>query len=245
MELRGFWNVLVRWKWVVVLVTGASVIASGVLAVIAPPGYKAQTIISFSAPAAGVQVTLPGLDEQNRLLAAEQVVEDFTKIVPTYGFAEGVAKRLPFPASPQQIEKVWTVKKQARHLLSIEAHGATEAEAVAYAKAAADEINDNGQAYYKDLNTGGMQVAIADPAHSEGLSGRLLDFLFVIARVVSGFIVGVGLAFLLNYLDDHINTADDAEALGLRVIGAIPRHTGPMRAAKARSETSSKEPQLA
>lgn len=245
MELRAFWSVLVRWRWVVLLVTGAAVIASGVLAVIAPPGYKAQTIISFSAPAAATTITLPGLDEQNRLLAAEQVVEDFTKIVPTYGFAQGVAKRLPFPASPQQIEKVWTAKKEARHLLSIEAHGATEAEAVAYAKAAADEINDNGQAYYKDLNTGGMQVAIADPAHSEGLSGRLLDFIFVIARVVSGLIVGVGLAFLFNYVDDRINSAEDVEALGLRVIGAIPRHTGSRQASKARLEAPSKERQLA
>src|SRR5437867_627375 len=145
MELRAFWNVLARWRWVVLLVTGASLVASGVLAVIAPPGYKAQTIISFSSPAATSTVSLPGLDQQNRLLAAEQVVEDFAKIVPTYGFALGVSKRLPFSASPQQIEKVWSVKKQARHLLSIEAHGASEQEAVEYAKAAADEINTNGQ----------------------------------------------------------------------------------------------------
>jgi len=223
MELRAFWNVLVRWRWVVLLVTGAAVVASGVLAVIAPPGYKAQTVISFSAPPPTTPSTIPGLDQQNRLLSAEQVVEDFTKIVPTYGFAQGVVKRLSFPADPHQIEKVWTVKKQAHHLLSIEVHAATEQQAVDIAKAADDEITTNGQSYYKDLNSADLAVAVPDPAHSEGLSGRLLDFLFVIARVVSGLIVGIGLAFLFNYLDDRINGPDDAELLGLRVIGAIPQ----------------------
>jgi hypothetical protein len=28
----------------------------------------------------------------------------------------------------------------------------------------------------------------------------------------------------LNYLDDRINSADDAELLGLRVVGAIPHY---------------------
>ncbi|HLY67130.1 MAG TPA: Wzz/FepE/Etk N-terminal domain-containing protein, partial [Chloroflexota bacterium] len=217
MELRAFWNVLVRWRWVVLLVTGAAVIASGVLAAISPPGYKALTIVSFSAPPASTAPSIPGLDEQNRMLSAEQVVEDFTKIVPTYGFAIGVAKRLDFPADPLQLARVWTVKKQAHHLLSIEASGPTEQRAVELARAAAEEITANGQSYYKDLNSSDLEVAVPDPAHSEGLSGRLLDIIFIAARVISGLIVGIGLAFLLNYVDDRINGPDDVELLGLRV----------------------------
>ena len=121
MELRAFWNVLVRWRWIVLAVSGAAVIASGILAVVQPPGYKAQTVLAFSAPPAQASISLPGLDEQNRGLFAEQAVDDFTKIVPTYGFAQGVAKRLNPPGNPAAIEHAWTVKKQAHHLLSIEA----------------------------------------------------------------------------------------------------------------------------
>ncbi len=242
MELRAFWSVLVRWRWVVLLVTGAAVVASGVLAVIAPPGYKAQTMVSFSAPPATTPVTLPGFDEQNRLLSSEQVVDDFTKIVPTYGFAQGVAKRLTFPMEPNQLQKVWTVKRQAHHLLSIEASAPTEQQAVELAKAAADEISTNGQNYYKNLNSSDLAVAVPDPAHSEGLSGRLLDILFVVARIISGLIVGMGLAFLFNYLDDRINSVDDAEALGLRVIGVIPQARGKRQEAREPHSTNAAVP---
>ena len=222
MELRAFWNILVRWRWVVLAVSGAAVIASGILAVVQPPGYKAQTILAFSAPPSQASISLPGLDEQNRGLFAEQAVDDFTKIVPTYGFAQGVAKHLSTPIDPRAIEHAWTVKKQAHHLLSIEAAASTEPAAVALAKAAADEITQNGPTYYKALNSQDLAVAVPDPAHSEGLSGRILDYLFIAARIVSGLIVGVGLAFLLNYLDDRINGAEDAELLGFRVLGSIP-----------------------
>ncbi|HLG71324.1 MAG TPA: hypothetical protein VK009_12930 [Chloroflexota bacterium] len=226
MELRAFWYVLLRWRWVVLAVTGAAVIASGILAVVQPPGYKAQTMLAFSVPQSPGNITIPGLDAENRGLFAEQAVEDFTKIVPTYGFGEGVASRLPFKMDPKTIAKSWTVKKQARHLLSIEATAATEPEAVALAKAASDEITQDGSKYYKALNSQDLAVAVPDPAHSEGLSGRLLDFLFIGARIATGLIVGVGLAFLLNYLDDRINSSEDAEGLGFPVIGAIPHHDG-------------------
>jgi capsular polysaccharide biosynthesis protein len=223
MELRAFWNILVRWRWVVLAVTGAAVVASGILAVIQPPGYKAQTVLAFSAPPTQATISLPGLDQQNRGLFAEQAVDDFTKIVPTYGFAEGVAKRLSRPMDPRAIERAWTVKKQAHHLLSIEAAAPTEAGAVGLAKAAADEITQDGKTYYKALNSQDLDVAVPDPAHSEGISGRLLDYLFIVARIVSGLIVGIGLAFLLNYLDDRINSSEDAELLGFRVLGSIPQ----------------------
>jgi len=222
MELRAFWNILLRWRWVVLAVSGAALIASGILAVVQPPGYKAQTVLAFSAPPSQANISLPGLDEQNRGLFAEQAVDDFTKIVPTFGFAQGVAKHLSTPTDPRTVEHAWTVKKQAHHLLSIEAAAPTEEGAVALAKAAADEITQNGQTYYKALNSQDLAVAVPDPAHSEGLSGRILDYLFIASRIVSGVIVGVGLAFLLNYLDDRINSSEDAELLGFRVLGSIP-----------------------
>jgi len=126
MELRAFWNILLRWRWVVLAVSGAALIASGILAVVQPPGYKAQTVLAFSAPPSQANISLPGLDEQNRGLFAEQAVDDFTKIVPTFGFAQGVVKHLSTPTDPRTVEHAWTVKKQAHHLLSIEAAAPTD-----------------------------------------------------------------------------------------------------------------------
>ncbi len=226
MELRAFWVVLLRWKWVVIAVVAGSIVASGALAFISPPGYKAQALISFSAPPPGPNVQLPGFDEQNRFLYSEGVVEDFTKIVAAPVFNEGVAKRVNFPVNPLQLGKSWTAKKQANHLLSLEISAPTEQKAVALAHAAAEEISLNGGQYYKALNTPELGTSVLDPGTSEGLTGRLVDILFVVGRVVVGIVVGLGLAFLLDYLDDHVNSPAEAEALGFRVIGSIPRATG-------------------
>ncbi|MHB8619470.1 MAG: Wzz/FepE/Etk N-terminal domain-containing protein [Chloroflexota bacterium] len=233
MELRAFWEVIKRWRWVVIVVTLASILGSGLWAAVSPPGYKAQTTLSFSAPPPASSVSLPGFDEQNRLMYSEQVVDDFTKIVDRRAFADGVAKRLPFKMDPKQVQGVWTVKKLAHHLLNIQAAAPTQARAVALARAAEQEILLNGQAYFKTLNTPDLQVSVIDPAVSEGISGRILDMLLIVGRVVVGLVVGIGLAFLFNYLDDRINTGEEAEALGFRILGSIPQAAHPARDSRA------------
>jgi capsular polysaccharide biosynthesis protein len=42
--------------------------------------------------------------------------------------------------------------------------------------------------------------------------------------VLLGFVVGLGLVFLLDYWDTSVRTRQEVEALGLAVIGEIPRH---------------------
>jgi len=42
-------------------------------------------------------------------------------------------------------------------------------------------------------------------------------------RILLAFLVGVGIVFLLHYLDDSVRNRADVEALGMRVIGEIPR----------------------
>ena len=39
----------------------------------------------------------------------------------------------------------------------------------------------------------------------------------------SRFLVGVGIVFLLDYLDNSVRSRADVEALGLPVLGEIPR----------------------
>ena len=42
-------------------------------------------------------------------------------------------------------------------------------------------------------------------------------------RVALAFLVGVGLIFLLHYLDRSVRRASDLEGLGLDVLGSIPK----------------------
>jgi hypothetical protein len=42
-------------------------------------------------------------------------------------------------------------------------------------------------------------------------------------RIALGLIIGLGLAFLAHYLDPSLRVREDLEALGLPVIGVLPR----------------------
>ena len=42
-------------------------------------------------------------------------------------------------------------------------------------------------------------------------------------RVLLGVLVGIGLVFLLHYLDTSVRRTAELEEMGLRVLGAIPR----------------------
>ena len=42
-------------------------------------------------------------------------------------------------------------------------------------------------------------------------------------RVLLSLLVGIGLIFLLDYLDVSVRTATDLEEMGFRVLGSIPK----------------------
>jgi capsular polysaccharide biosynthesis protein len=54
------------------------------------------------------------------------------------------------------------------------------------------------------------------------LGVSLKDRLDVPIRVLLALVAGVGLAFLLHYLDDTVQDADDVEGLGITTLGRIP-----------------------
>jgi capsular polysaccharide biosynthesis protein len=42
-------------------------------------------------------------------------------------------------------------------------------------------------------------------------------------RILLAFLVGVGLVFLLYYLDDSVRNEHELNAMGIQVIGVIPK----------------------
>ena len=70
-------------------------------------------------------------------------------------------------------------------------------------------------------------VAIIDPAEVSLRPDRPRKVLNITLGVVIGLIVGVGLAFFIEYLDTSVKTIDDVErALQAPVLGVIPQNVG-------------------
>jgi capsular polysaccharide biosynthesis protein len=156
-------------------------------------------------------------------LAAELTVDALTAWVQSSSYAEEIARM----TAEQGIEIDHTQLRVAAD--NIQAVGqvfltwpdSTQLEVIA--RAATEVLQTRAQVYFPQLADEQVQVTILDTPRISPLPVSILDRLAPFVRMGLGLLAGIGLAFLAEYLDPTIRRRDEVEALGLRVIGAIPR----------------------
>ena len=88
----------------------------------------------------------------------------------------------------------------------------------------ADELTENAALYFQQLGTDGAGITVLD-APAVALAGPSLRArLDLPLRLLLAFFIGLGLVFLLDYLDTSIRGRADLEAIGYAVLGEIPKH---------------------
>ena len=98
------------------------------------------------------------------------------------------------------------------------------AELAVITQAAADELTENTALYFQQLGTDGAGITLLDAAAVTPVGPNLRDRLELPLRLLIAFLVGVGLVFLLDYLDTSVRGRDDLEAMGYAILGEIPKH---------------------
>ena len=228
MELREYWTILRR-RWWLPVVLAALV---GLLSLLQlqpwqpkPPVYSASMRMLVGVlPAAEQDVTAYD-PRYYAWLTSEYLVDDFTEVVRSQLFAENVSNRLveqnvSVPAGVIQGSAA-TGKLHRIITLTFTWSDAVQLEAIA--RAAADELAQNTPFYFQQLGTENAGVTLIDGPTVGVAGGGVREQVELPLRVLLAFLVGVGLVFLLHYLDDKVRTERDLEAVGFRVIGAIPR----------------------
>lgn len=228
MELREYWGILRR-RWAVpVLLTALVALISGWQLrpwQAAPVTYSASMRMLVGVlPLAEADVTQYD-PRYFAWLTSEYLVDDFTEVVGTELFARAINARLAqqgVAISPGLIRGSSNTGKQHRIIRLTFSWGDAE-ELRAIAAAAAAELEENAAAYFSQLGTDNASIQVLDSptvvAQGQGVRGRIEWPL----RVLLAAIAGVGLAFLLEYLDESVRRRTHLEELGLRVIGTIPR----------------------
>lgn len=158
-------------------------------------------------------------------LTSEYLVDDFTEVVRSSLFADNISKRL----ADQQIQLPGNVirgsavsSKQHRIItLSFSWGDRTQLEAIANAVIA--ELNENASAYFEQLGSNEALVKLLDAPSIGESPPSLRNRIEFPLRVALGLIVGLGLIFLLDYLDLSVRNRQELEAIGLTVLGEIPR----------------------
>jgi capsular polysaccharide biosynthesis protein len=226
MELREYTRVIWRYRWLIATLAIVVGVGSWVFRSQPPPQYQASVrfTIGVSAPSpTQVQGYDPILTSYQ---ASEYIRDDFVEIIQSDLFADDVnAQLVKMGVADVKVSKgniAGVVDKQHR-LMSMTVTWGNPDQAQKIAQAAITNLSDNNAKYFAQLGSAGAMVAVIDKPTVSRVGASLREQLDIPIRVLIALLAGVALAFVLDYLDNSVRDAHDAESLGLKVIAEIPR----------------------
>lgn len=228
MEIRSYIGIAWRRLWLIVALPAAVLALSLVRPAPAPGGYAAHMRFSV-----GLVPEAPGADytydRYYTWLTAEYLVDDLSEVVKSHEIAQatsaeatrqGLAVRVPAGA----IQSATGAGKQHR-ILSVSLSWPNADELSVLANALATVLRQGQAPYFEQFRAAGTPIVmeLIDPPSVSAIGPSLRHRLELPLRLSLALVAGVALAFLLEYLDDTVHGPQDLEALGLDVVGRIPR----------------------
>ncbi len=220
MELRNYWLILRRRWW----------IPAALLVLVA-----ALTIITYHAPTpvyqASIRFTIGVSADRNvegvdpiltAYQASEYIRDDFVEILHSELFANDVNANLG-PALKINKNVISGAVEKQRRIMSMTITWGDEQQARVIADAAAKTLETQNAKYFKQLGSEGASVTIIDGPDVGPVPASLRERLDIPIRLSLAIAAGLLLAFLVDYLDDTVRDSRELEAMGMPVLGEIPR----------------------
>ena len=228
MEVRDYWHILARRWWIPVLLTVLVAMLSAwqLRPWQSPPPTYTTSFRLLIGVLPLVDADVADYDPRYYAwLTSEYLVDDFTEVVRSQLFAQGINRRLAdqgieIPAG--LISGSANTGRQHRIIQLSFAWGDAD-QLLAIANAAAAELSENATDYFTQLGTENAVVAVLDTPSVGVVGPDLRSRLDFPLRVILAFIAGVGFVFVLAYLDTSVRRMRDLEEIGLPVIGVIPK----------------------
>lgn len=222
MELKAYGSVLRRhWRLVALITLATLVLATG-LALRGPAAYSAQMRLAISVipdPRVG---DFFKYDSYYSVLTSEYLADDLSEVLKSESFAQDVSAELGFSLEPSQISNLTRTKKTHR-LLEVTIMGSDPATPLAIAEGFERVLNTKLGEYFAFLQVSNGYVRIINRPKVSRTSTLALTLTEIALRTAAGLFVAVGLAFLLDYLDDRLRDRNRIETvLGMPVLGEIP-----------------------
>lgn len=158
-------------------------------------------------------------------LSSEYLIDDFSEIVKGSEFSEAVSSRLAAegidvpPGSIQGSAQTGTVHR----ILQVTVYGDNPEQLPAIADAVQATLTEDADLFMPRLLADQGVVYLVNRGGVAAVGPGLRERLDLPLRLALALIAGIGLIFLLEYLDDRIRTRDQLQAIGLDVLGEIPR----------------------
>ena len=239
MELRHYWNIVWRRWQVVAALTLLVFVGSMIAFFVRPVSYTANARVQIElvppqSPAAGVPNSdFFRYDDYYNYLATEYTMDDLVEVMNGGVFTDDVAATLQgpdfkVPIQADAIRGALDVSRKHR-VLEISATSGQRDWAILVARAAIVTLQHDPVKYFsRGGSTAKIQAAaltIDQPLAAH--SNRVRSLLNVALQTLIAFLAGLGLAFLLEYLDDRLRGAEMVrESLGLPVLAQLPATDG-------------------
>jgi capsular polysaccharide biosynthesis protein len=233
MELREYWGIIRRRWWLPAAITVVALLASTVVGIRGASAFKTEMRLAVS--------TIPTPDPNAERyfdpayyanLDSEYLADDMSEFMTSRAFADEVRRELATSSTPMDIDiatiMTATRTKKTHRFIDITLTTSTFEEGAAIAGSISRILSDPNHVaqYLAALTAYHTQMEIVTPPvthRANTLFGLISE---IGLRTVIGLLVGITLAFLVDYVDPSVRTREDAERLlELPVLAEIPRPT--------------------
>jgi capsular polysaccharide biosynthesis protein len=230
-ELRGYWNIIRRRWWLPVAITLVALIASTAVGLRGASAYKTEMRLAVS--------TIPTPDPNSTLyydptyysnLDSEYLADDMSELMTSRAFAGDVKRELATSSTPVDVdvEAVMnaTRAKKTHRFIDISITTATLDQGQQIAGSISRILQDPAHLaiYLKALTAYNTQMTVVTPPDTHRANSPIGLISEIGLRTVIGLVIGVSLAFLVDYIDPSLRSRQETEALlRVPVLGEIPR----------------------
>lgn len=217
-ELRQYWQIIRRHWLIVIGIPIIAVIVSGIFTFFfIKPQYAADTTLLVnqapsSAAAAGLQY--------DSIMANQALVNTYSAIIKSASLEQSVISQLNLPYSAAQLNGMISVSSPTQsQVIDVKVTGPSEEQAVNIANALASNFQSRAASLMNVQNVQIVDKAIGLPNEKPVKPNKKLNLAIAL---ILGLLVSVGIAFLIEYLDNRIRSVEDVQRLfNLPVLGVI------------------------
>lgn len=205
-----------RWMIIVLLTIVVGTLSGVVSYFLLTPKYEAST-----------QILVNQKDTNNQFDATQmrgniELINTYSVIIKSAAILEKVIEELKLNQSVEQLEKNISVNSQSEsQVFSLTVHDSKPGRAVEIA----NKISETFQQDIKGImNVDNVNILAKAELKENPAPISPNPKMNIAVGIVLGLLMGVGLVFLLEYMDNSLHSSDDVEAcLGLPVLGSIQK----------------------
>ena len=198
MQIREYWAVLVKRWWVIALTVAAAAASAYVVSKLIPPTYRAQTVylVVANRPDNGLNIVL------------RSTMNSYRELVLQPDALEAVSQQLQLDVSGERLLRDVYIQPRPDDQKIAGAVGVRLEQEVT-------RLNANLEGTDRINVTRIQQPRLVRVQPNTRIN--------VLAGAFLGLVIGILLAFILEYLDDTLKNSSDVERfVGLTTLGAIP-----------------------